>query len=399
MIYLCLIIMDANTDDIKKIIQNKKDLLTQNKLNSLVCPDFITNNANAASYLLSIMITKTDRSYLWESWKRIDQGPQLQSTLESLYQIALAYAIEPFNNYTNPHYKNAQTLSAITNALDLILTRYYTSSLKYLHLYLVQLKIGGSGKLVFLRLNNIIILIKDALFNQYILASRRFLPNPSQIGKLLGSTMPIQMPSTGGNLVDTARICFIRGLLSLTISESDQAFNALQHVLDFVTVLDGFYKDYSFIQHQSLASSASYGAVLFSGLTNLIIIINGSTLYNYISGTVNEEMEWDELNSFIMATIIYFLFLCNIILIATLLYYVIFTNFYTYIFMNQSNWHHLKILYQLQSEYQLQPSDSSYILISIFFKVDKNYNSSNASIMGSQLQTIIYFNIQDKAKH
>ncbi|CAL6067648.1 Conserved_hypothetical protein [Hexamita inflata] len=104
--------------------------------------------------------------------------------------------------------------------------------------------------------------------------------------------MPIQMPSTGGNLVDTTRICFIRGLLSLTISESDQAFNALQHVLDFVTVLDGFYKDYSFIQHQSLASSASYGAVLFSGLTNLIIIINGSTLYNYNKSSIQNIFEF-----------------------------------------------------------------------------------------------------------
>ncbi|CAL6055174.1 Glycosaminoglycan_polysaccharide lyase [Hexamita inflata] len=298
MIYLCLIITDAYTDDVKKILQNKKDMLTQNKYNSLVCPDYITNNANAANYYISNMITNPDRSYLWDDWKRIDQGPQLQSTLENLYQIAIAYAIEPFENYTNPHYKNIYTLNIITDALDLILTRYYKASLKFLTVPLSGLaqnwwewQIGIPEVL-----NNIIILIQDSLsdtlFDKFVQASRRFIPNPSHIGKLYGSTMPILMPSTGGNLVDTARICFIRGLLSLNISESDNAFNSLQNILDFVTVLDGFYKDYSFIQHQSLASSASYGAVLFSGLTNLIVIINESILYNYNKSSISNIFDF-----------------------------------------------------------------------------------------------------------
>ncbi|CAL6063518.1 S-layer_homology domain-containing protein [Hexamita inflata] len=284
--------------DINIILQNKQDSLTENIYSKINYKQAITIRQNRATQQINDMNTANDRTYLWSSYQQLQQGPQLLQTVKNIQVIATAYAVTPFENYTNLHYKNITTLNIVQSALDFILQNFYKADL-------IKLSPPLSGKVqdwwewqigIPDVLNNIIVLIKEDisqnLLNNIIASSKRFLPNPTFYGNLSASLCPSVVISTGGNLVNTAQIAFIRGLLSQNITESDLSFHALDHIFDFVNVSDGFYKDYSFIQHETISASASYGQVQFAGLTNLIVILNRSIMYKYSESSISKIFEF-----------------------------------------------------------------------------------------------------------
>ncbi|CAL6029759.1 polysaccharide_lyase 8 family protein [Hexamita inflata] len=240
----------------------------------------------------------SNRTYLWDNLKRIDQDTQLEWTMSNLQQIAVAYAVKPYNNYTNIHYQNITTFQILTDAIDFVLSNFYRADLEQL-----TPPLSGTGYqnqwqwqiAVPEILNNIVILIKDSISNnllqKVVLSSRRFMPNASYLYNLYNPKATPSL-STGGNLVDTARICFLRGLISQNLIEADYSFHSLDHILDFVTTSDGFYKDYSFIQHRVIVASASYGYTLFNGLTGIILIINGSERYYYTQSSLQHIFKY-----------------------------------------------------------------------------------------------------------
>ncbi|CAL6060083.1 S-layer_homology domain-containing protein [Hexamita inflata] len=284
--------------DISQILLNKQNALTENIYSKISYKQAITIRQNKATQLINEMNTTNERTYLWSSQPLLQQGPQLLETVKNIQVIATAYAVTPFENYTNLHYKNLTTLNIVQSALDFILQNYYKADL-------IKLSPPVSGKVqnwwewqiaIPDVLNNIVVLIKDDIsqniLNSFLASSKRFLPSPTICGNLSGSSCPQALVSTGGNLVNTAQIGFIRGLLSQNITESDISFHALDHIFDFVSESDGFYKDYSFIQHYSIPSSANYGQVVFFGLTNLIVILNESTMYNYSQSSISKIFDF-----------------------------------------------------------------------------------------------------------
>ncbi|CAL6116959.1 polysaccharide_lyase 8 family protein [Hexamita inflata] len=284
--------------DISQILLNKQNVLTENIYSKISYKQAITIRQNKATQLINEMNTTNERTYLWSSQPLLQQGPQLLETVKNIQVIATAYAVTPFENYTNLHYKNLTTLNIVQSALDFILQNYYKADL-------IKLSPPVSGKVqnwwewqiaIPDVLNNIVVLIKDDIsqniLNSFLASSKRFLPSPTICGNLSGSSCPQALVSTGGNLVNTAQIGFIRGLLSQNITESDISFHALDHIFDFVSESDGFYKDYSFIQHYSIPSSANYGQVVFFGLTNLIVILNESTMYNYSQSSISKIFDF-----------------------------------------------------------------------------------------------------------
>ncbi|CAL6096622.1 polysaccharide_lyase 8 family protein [Hexamita inflata] len=300
MLYLQVIvcITPDQSKDMALILQNKYDSLTENNYNSISNPWAITSRQKQATTVLNSMIKTTDRKYLWDSWKNIEQGTQLLSTVSNLQTIALAFATTPCDKFPNIHYQNSTTLDTLTVAVDFVLTNYYKADLT-----VIAPPLSGSGNQNWWEwqigipdtLNNIVILlqknISQNLLNKFLASSRRFQPYAATIISLFNPNQKPN-PSTGGNLVDTARICFLRGLLSQNITESDLSFHSLDTILDFVTISDGFYKDYSFLQHSTIVASSSYGQVLFSGLTNLITILNGSALYHYTKSSVSKIFDY-----------------------------------------------------------------------------------------------------------
>ncbi|WP_330299859.1 polysaccharide lyase 8 family protein [Streptomyces sp. NBC_00503] len=96
--------------------------------------------------------------------------------------------------------------------------------------------------------------------------------------------------STGANRVDLCRSLALRGVLGKSDAKITLARGALSPVFPFVTSGDGFYADGSFVQHNYLAYTGSYGAVLLGGLASLFSLLSGSP---WAVGDTNRQIIFD----------------------------------------------------------------------------------------------------------
>ncbi|MGW5851056.1 polysaccharide lyase 8 family protein [Streptomyces sp. NPDC055254] len=103
----------------------------------------------------------------------------------------------------------------------------------------------------------------------YLAAVDRFVPDTC-VADYTGT-------STGANRVDLCRSIALRGILGKTPAKIALSRDALSPVFPFVTTGDGFYADGSFVQHDHLAHTGSYGLVLLGGLAGLLSLLDGST--------------------------------------------------------------------------------------------------------------------------
>ncbi|MFF9400548.1 polysaccharide lyase 8 family protein [Streptomyces sp. NPDC014744] len=92
------------------------------------------------------------------------------------------------------------------------------------------------------------------------------------------------LAETGANRTDKAVVVALRGLLGQDAAKLDSARDALSDVRDagrnslfrYTTSGDGFYKDGSFVQHDVVAYTGSYGVVLLGGTAYLLALLAGS---------------------------------------------------------------------------------------------------------------------------
>lgn len=258
----------------------------------------LTNNSSSdekAQKLLNTLNTNLDRTYLWEQFPDMKNGPHILSTYRNLTDIIKAYTDKNSSLYQNNDVKNT-----IITSLNWLRENAYRENLPELGNWW-QWEIGIPKEL-----NRIVAYMYPDLSKEqveiFLNGSRYFQPYAEWSGYSEGaktSTSPNKRLSTGGNRIDTCYIVFMRGILTQNKNEVVNALNNLGEVAEYVTAGDGFYKDGSFIQHGTIPYGGTYGEVLLSGLgaiqnlvanTNLEIkdprfnniydsIING---YNYL---------------------------------------------------------------------------------------------------------------------
>ncbi|MCV2421410.1 polysaccharide lyase 8 family protein [Paucibacter sp. DJ2R-2] len=84
------------------------------------------------------------------------------------------------------------------------------------------------------------------------------------------------LEETGANRLDKALIIGVRGALGDSDERLRHARDAISQTLPDVTQGDGFYADGSFIQHNYVAYTGSYGLVMLDSLSRLLLLLNGS---------------------------------------------------------------------------------------------------------------------------
>jgi hyaluronate lyase len=84
--------------------------------------------------------------------------------------------------------------------------------------------------------------------------------------------------ATGANLLDLCRTWIIAGALGENSSKISTAVSAISPALSFVMCGgNGLYADYSFLFHSGVAYTGSYGAVEFTDLAALVLLLDGSS--------------------------------------------------------------------------------------------------------------------------
>lgn len=120
--------------------------------------------------------------------------------------------------------------------------------------------------------------LPDADLADYLAVVDRFCPDADR------RTNSPTLSETGANRTDKAVIVALRGLLGKNTDKVASARDALSDVRDagrnslfrYTSSGDGFYEDGSFVQHDVVAYTGSYGTVLLGGAAYLLSLLAGS---------------------------------------------------------------------------------------------------------------------------
>lgn len=163
--------------------------------------------------------------------------------------------------------------SLVENALLKVLNRYNSGIFKHGNWWDWEIGIP-------LLVNEIIILsdswLDKKIKTQLIAATRFYLPYPN-FQNAGYSSLGLSFQNKGANRADTVFIHLQRAVIE---NDAQSFTNSLKHlwsVLDYVSDGDGFYRDGSFIQHEDILYTGSYGLVLYERLALILKLIHNTS--------------------------------------------------------------------------------------------------------------------------
>ena len=264
-----------------EILRNKwSDRQTINNIENKDDTDYRANMAkltDRATILWNDMNKETEREDLWPKYTTAIETSHITSTVRDLKILTMAY-----KSTGSDLYNDAALGEDIRLALDWLYAKRYNENIKiYKNWWDWDIGIPQS-------LNDIFVMMYDELskkqLENYIRALNHYVPTPMTA---LGGPNPL----TGANLLDTALVFAIRGLLEESSKCITEATDAINEVLPYVTKGDGFYEDGSFIQHRTIPYAGGYGGVLMSSLEQ-ILFITDSTPWKVTNPLIEHVYDW-----------------------------------------------------------------------------------------------------------
>lgn len=256
----------------KALRQKWSDRITINDIEDKENPDYKSNMASLAVQAQELWDAmnpydfgggaEDTRTELWSKFDSTKVSADLTSTIANIRTMAKAYASEGCSLY---HDKDLG--EAILGGLDWFYAKRYNENVKMYNNWW-DWDIGVPQKL-----NDVLVLMYNDLSKEqlenHLRAINRFVPTPVSVP---GGPNPL----TGANLLDTAMVSAVSGMLEESNRRLTEAKTAVSDVLPYVTKGDGFYEDGSFIQHTDIPYAGGYGGVLMSGISNLLFITDNS---------------------------------------------------------------------------------------------------------------------------
>jgi hyaluronate lyase len=220
----------------------------------------ITEIDQAAQNNWDTMLKSANRAYLWSDASNVISVPKQKTTTYSrLAAMALAYATKGSDLEGNVQLRND-----ILSALDWLYQNAYNETMPQ----------GSSSTWwdweigVPQALHKLVILMHDDLspqqVNKHMAAIGKFVTKSKMLGY------------TGANRVWVANIMALMGVLREDSQQIADARDALSNVLLYVTGGDGFYRDGSFIQHNTIPYNGGYGRSLLLDLSRMVNWLDGS---------------------------------------------------------------------------------------------------------------------------
>ncbi|WP_284036473.1 polysaccharide lyase family 8 super-sandwich domain-containing protein [Neobacillus sp. 114] len=243
----------------------------------------VASQTKSAQSLWRTMVKNKDRSFLWYEYRSNDNSADIRDSYRNLTTMAKAFA-----NENSALYRNPQLLKDIEDALEwLYQNRYNENIQQYSNWW--HWEIGVPNEL-----NSIMVLLYDYLdqetIHRYLNVIDHFQPDPTKSG---ATTPGNYREAVGANRIDVSKVVGVRGVLVKDGAKIAAARDALSQTFENVTSGDGFYEDGSFVQHEDVAYTGSYGNVLIEGLTDLLDLLSGST-WAVTDPKVSNVYDWIE---------------------------------------------------------------------------------------------------------
>lgn len=203
---------------------------------------------------------------------------RVRDSYKKILTLGIAY-----NTVNSIYYKEERLLTIAKEVLKNNYESYYNmESVEHTNWW--QWEIGYP-----LLLNDILILFYKGLERSFIKkildVTSYFLPDEKYLGNNPVAIHPGGSPlrrATGGNLIDTCKILFLRGAILKDMDMCQKAVESISETLEIIdeknvetiSNRDGFYADGSFIQHGFIPYAGTYGNVLLLGIAEIIYLVN-----------------------------------------------------------------------------------------------------------------------------
>lgn len=219
------------------------------------------SDSSAQSYYTTLN-TASSRTALWSDAPVGTVSANVTTCFKRIFAIAV--------NWATPgcaYHQSAQVATDLVSALDwLNANAYNTSVAEYNNWW--DWEIGSPQSL----LNSMTILYPNLSATQistWLAAVDHFDPDPTKQSK--GTLV-----STGANRVDLCQVAIVRGILGKLGSKISAGQTALSPAFLTTLVGDGLHPDGSFVQHNGVAYTGTYGIVWFGGVAKLVALLAGS---------------------------------------------------------------------------------------------------------------------------
>ncbi|MBA5951953.1 polysaccharide lyase 8 family protein [Staphylococcus aureus] len=239
-----------------------------------------------AKKLLEDMKTESDRTYLWESAKDLDnKSADMTRTYRNIEKIAEAMKHKDTKLKTDENkkkvkdalewlYENAYGKEPDKKVADLKTNFSKSAPQKNTNLNWWDYEIGTPRALT----NTLILLNGDISSDEkkkYTAPIKTFAPDSDKILSSVGK--PEQ--AKGGNLVDIAKVKLLESIIEEDKDMTKESIDAFNKVFTYVQSnatgkeRNGFYKDGSYIDHQDVPYTGAYGVVLLEGISQMMPMI------------------------------------------------------------------------------------------------------------------------------
>lgn len=281
--------------------------------NTKALVDRIFNEAN--EYWTSILRDE-NRTYIWSdiSDEAIDAQGYDKNTADIKKSDAITTAYRrietmarAYQMQNSPLQGNELLLNDILDSLEWMYKNKYNENLNTEYGNWWNWEIGTPQALV-----NIGVLMYDKLdvetVKKYMAPIYFYQPDPfNNCFSELNPTNTVYKATTGANRSDCAKISALLGAIVEDYEQLLMARNAIESLLEYSTLGDGFYEDGSFIQHQD---SKGYGAIPYIGSYGYIFLTGVPVVVDILKGSPweVEEEKLKILNEFIQNSFIPYIY-------------------------------------------------------------------------------------------
>ncbi|WP_120460135.1 polysaccharide lyase family 8 super-sandwich domain-containing protein [Paenibacillus aceti] len=218
----------------------------------------------AATDFWTTMDKNSERTELWSDKPASSvNGYAVADSYKRLRDMATAYSIKGSALYQDEVLKKD-----IIDGLDWLNSKWYNESKSIVGNWFeweigIPLALGDTMALMYNDLS-------EQQIKKYVQAIDRFVPDPTK------RTVQPSVTETGANRMDKALITILRGIHDHNEDKIKEGRSAISQVFPYVTRGDGFYLDGSFIQHNNIAYTGSYGAVLLGDMMKVMTLLDHS---------------------------------------------------------------------------------------------------------------------------
>ncbi|MFP7299783.1 polysaccharide lyase family 8 super-sandwich domain-containing protein [Neobacillus niacini] len=218
-----------------------------------------------------------DKEYLWSDLKpSLSDSAILNENYTRLRVLAQAFA-----NKGSSLYHNMLLKDDILGALEWLTENHYTNDGSiYGNWWNWEIGIPT-------RLTDILILMYDYT------PSEQIVENVLSMDHYVGDIRSEEFRHVGANRSDIMLAQIKIGVLEKSNHRLLNARDGLTPLFAYTTSGDGFYEDGSFIQHNTIAYTGSYGEVLIQGLGNILFLLNG-TAFEPVDPSIENVYRWIE---------------------------------------------------------------------------------------------------------